>query len=321
MLGKLQERITLQQAIFGVLRRCFPFCILWCFIYLSELLSAAWAGLKLSKFDHFSTIKVLSAAPPLPQVYLEMQSSCRDNSRHCPLMAQPRSRGLGALHRVAGGWDWPRDGLRTPTSITSPSSVGSQPQLCPWSRREFLWLHPPLLRGPEKLDQFSPKRNYLFLHQILYLGSLHSDEQQWPSREVLFVLSHRAAAIWAQQELPMQLESSKKEWKKWGHALQRKQLPKPWFTPRKGNAGPGGNQILGWWRWCHALLGVMLCPTSLLSGMGNKGAIMARQKKKEDKWWSCIYIAHFIPNRRVNWLIYKLHLKRSLHPSLTRRYL
>lgn len=256
----LQERITLQQAIFGGLWRCFRFHILWCFIYLSELLSAAWAGLKLSKFDHLSSIKVFSAAPLLPQVFHEMLSSCRDNSRHCPVVAQPRSRGLGALHRVAGGWDWPKDGLRTPTSITSPSSAWSQPQLCPWSRREFLSLHPPLLQGPEKLDQFSPKQNYLFLHQILHVGSLHSDEQQWPSGEVLFVLSHRAAAIRAQQELPMQLESGKKEWKKRGHAMQRKQLPKPWLTPCKGHAGPGGNQTWGDDDGATHCWGMMLCP-------------------------------------------------------------
>ena len=55
--------------------------------------------------------------------------------------------------------------------------------------------------------------------------------------------------------------------------------------------------------------------------VGNKGAIMLRHKKKEDKLWSCIYIAHFIPNHWVNWLIYKLHFERSLYPSLTCRYI
>lgn len=55
--------------------------------------------------------------------------------------------------------------------------------------------------------------------------------------------------------------------------------------------------------------------------VGNKGAIMLRHKKKEDKLWSCIYIAHFIPNYWVNWLIYKLHFERSLYPSLTCRYI
>lgn len=64
--------------------------------------------------------------------------------------------------------------------------------------------------------------------------------------------------------------------------MQRKQLPKPWLTPCKGHAGPGGNQTWGDDDGAMHCWGMMLCPT-FLSGKGNKGAIMLRQRKKEDK--------------------------------------
>lgn len=197
--------------------------------------------------------------------------------------------------------------------------------------------------------------------------------------------------IQAQWELSIQLESGKKQWKKWDHAVQRKQLLKvywayglykymrdarlrgkqtlpdcynggifffnPWYVniiplgliPSLDNQGGeskmkmSGSRLFQTWlcevsitsseatrmsavRDRHRLRWTLALPQPCSScfwwvRVGNKGAIMLRHKKKEDKLWSCIYIAHFIPNHWVNWLIYKLHFERSLYPSLTCRYI
>lgn len=116
-----------------------------------------------SSFSYQSTSCSPSSSPGFPWDVVELQRQ----QQALPLGGTATEQRAGSTAWGGRGWDQPRDGLRTPTSITSPSTVGSQPQLCPWSREKFVWLRPPLLQGPERLYQFSPKRNYLFSHWIL----------------------------------------------------------------------------------------------------------------------------------------------------------
>lgn len=150
--------------------------------------------MKLSKFDHLSAIKALPAAPPLPQVFLEMQSSCRDNSRRCPLVAQPRSRGLGALHGVAGGGISPEMASGPPPASPPPALWGHNHSSAHGAGKnlfDYIPLSSRILRGFIN----SHLNEIIYFHTGFCRGSLHSDEQQWPSREVLSVLSPRAGAI------------------------------------------------------------------------------------------------------------------------------